>query len=72
MLDINFIRNHQQDLSLIANQKGINISIERIIQLDFERRKLIHDIELARFKKKLSNDMKDFVLKGDNQHLIKV
>ncbi|ACJ79139.1 serine--tRNA ligase [Bacillus paranthracis] len=72
MLDINFIRNHQQDLSLIANQKGINISIERIIQLDFERRKLIHDIELARFtKKKLSNDMKDFVLKGDNQHLIK-
>lgn len=52
MLDINFIRNHQQDLSLIANQKGINISIERIIQLDFERRKLIHDIELARFTKR--------------------
>ena len=23
MLDINFIRNHQQDLSLIANQKGL-------------------------------------------------
>ena len=72
MLDINFIRNHQQDLSLIDNQRGNNSSIERIIQLDYEGGKLINDIELARFtKKKLSNDMKDFVLKGDNQHLIK-
>lgn len=51
MLDIEFIRDNAQIVKTAAEQKGMSVDIDRLLQLDQERRTLIHSIEQFRSQK---------------------
>jgi seryl-tRNA synthetase len=51
MLDINFIRQNPNKVKEGANRKGVDIDIDKILELDKKKRKLLQRIELLRSEK---------------------
>lgn len=59
MLDINFIRKNRELVEKSAREKGYDISIPELIQLDDQRRALLQDVEKLRQQRNaLSDQMK--------------
>lgn len=48
MLDIRWIREHAEELQLVAQRKGINVSVAELLAVDEERRRLLQRVEDAR------------------------
>lgn len=68
MLDINFIRQNKDLVKKAVKLKELDVDIDKLLQLDEERRKILHEIEVLRKKrndnaeliKKLQKEKKDF------------
>lgn len=68
MLDINFIRQNKDLVKKAVKLKGFDVDIEKLLELDDRRRKLLQEIEALRKKrnenaeliKKLQKEKKDF------------
>src|SRR5690554_1361999 len=66
MLDIRLIREKPELVQKIANQKGIDLSIDALLRVDKERRELTEIMERLRFERnKLSEKIGIFLKKGD-------
>ena len=59
MLDINFIRENKDLILKVAQDKNINLDIERILFLDKKRRELIQRIDFLRHEKNLKEKEKN-------------
>lgn len=48
MLDIRYIRENPEEVQRVAGQKGIDVSINDVLNLDVERRKILQELEQYR------------------------
>jgi seryl-tRNA synthetase len=48
MLDLNFIRNHAQAVAENCRNRGVDADVDRVLQLDRERRELIAELDAMR------------------------
>lgn len=51
MLDIRWIREHAEELQLIAEMKGLTVSVAELLKVDAKRRQLLQRVEEARAKR---------------------
>jgi seryl-tRNA synthetase len=51
MLDVKFIREHQDELQRVAHAKGIEVSIHELVALDDERLNLLKQVEALRHQR---------------------
>lgn len=59
MLDINFIREHQALVEKSAREKGYQVSIPDLLQLDDQRKTILQEVEaLRRERNEIANQMK--------------
>lgn len=59
MLDINFIRNHQELVEKSTHEKGYSINISALLKLDDERKTLLQTVEdLRRERNEIASQMK--------------
>jgi seryl-tRNA synthetase len=63
MLDIDFIRENRQDVQEAADKKGFDVDIDRLLELDQKRRKLIHETEQIRARR---NEIADQIPEADD------
>lgn len=62
MLDINWIKENQNLVQSVADQKGISISISELIKWDNKRRELLLQVELQRQEKnKITREISSFI-----------
>jgi seryl-tRNA synthetase len=64
MLDINFIRDNVEAVKTGAKHKGFDVDIDRLIELDDERRELIQDNEAVRARR---NEVSSAIPKASNE-----
>lgn len=68
MLDINFIRENKKKVKEAVKLKGLDVDIEKLLLIDKERRKILHEVEILRQKRnqnaklleKTKKEKKDF------------
>lgn len=56
MLDMKFIRDHEEELQRTAEHKGITVSIRELVQADEERRKLLTETDRWRRERNLLSE----------------
>lgn len=61
MIDIQFIREHKEEVKEAAKQKRIDVDIDRLLEVDKERVRLLQEIEEL---KSLKNDINDLMQKA--------
>ncbi|MCM3703764.1 serine--tRNA ligase [Paenibacillus macerans] len=62
MLDIKWIREHQEQVQLIAKQKGIDLSIPELLRRDDQRRALLLEVErLRQERNRLTRRIQEFI-----------
>jgi seryl-tRNA synthetase len=59
MLDIKFIRENPKLVAEKSKQKGYDVDIEKLLQVDEDRRKLIEDVDQIRSDRKKAADVRD-------------
>ncbi|SFF18114.1 seryl-tRNA synthetase [Paenibacillus catalpae] len=70
MLDIKWIRNNQERIQTVADQKGIAISITQLVAWDDQRRVLLQEIELLRQERNQTiQEINLSIYSHDLQHL---
>ena len=52
MLDLQFIRQHHAEVASNCRNRGIDVNVDEILELDTQRRALIHRIESMRHHQK--------------------
>lgn len=66
MLDMNTIRRKRDLLQMTADKKGIELSIDQLIQLDDDRRRLLQQVEQLRHERnRLSEDIGRLMREGE-------
>lgn len=68
MLDIKWIRSNKEKVQEVASLKKINVSVERLLQVDNDRRYLLHEIEDLRQKRNVgSREVAQYKQLGNDQ-----
>lgn len=66
MLDIKFIRQSQENVQQVANDKGINVSIAELLSWDEKKRQCLHEAELLRQKRNSYSQQISQLLRQEN------
>ncbi|WP_135547349.1 serine--tRNA ligase [Paenibacillus cymbidii] len=68
MLDIKWIRQHQAEVQVAADRKGIPVSIAQLVEQDDHRRMLLQEVErLRQDRNRISQEIETFLREGELQ-----